>query len=169
MNLVISVATGTIGSALARLLHARGDAPLLCGRSDVKLAALNQALGGVYRALVADLAASERNAPLQRNVTQIGLIDTLACSVGPTVVRPLHLTSDGDWNEHRAVNATSESHVVKCFDVGREVSSTRHAWRVRATSIAPRQIPTPLPPSTVLSRSKLRRGRLPAPGGGRQP
>jgi 3-oxoacyl-[acyl-carrier protein] reductase len=115
MNIVITGATGTIGSALARLQHARGDTLLLCGRSDDKLAALNQALGGGHRTLVADLTAAEGSAALQRNAAQIGVIDGLAHCVGSTVVRPLHLTSEGDWSEQLAINATSAFHVLKWF------------------------------------------------------
>ena len=117
MNIVITGATGAIGSALARHLHARGDTLLLCGRSDDKLAALNQALGGVHRTLAADLTGAEGSAALQQNAAQIGVIGGLAHCVGSTVVRPLHLTSEKDWSEQLAINATSAFRVLKWFVV----------------------------------------------------
>jgi NAD(P)-dependent dehydrogenase (short-subunit alcohol dehydrogenase family) len=115
MNIVITGATGAIGSALAHLLHARGDMLLLCGRSDDKLTALNQALGGTHRTLAADLTGADGSAALQANAAQIGIMGGLAHCVGSTVVRPLHLTSERDWNEQLAVNATSAFHVLKWF------------------------------------------------------
>ena len=115
MNIVITGATGAIGAALARLLHARGDTLLLCGRSDDKLAALNQALGGAHRTMTADLTVAEGSTALQANASQIGVIGGLAHCVGSTVVRPLHLTSEKDWQEQFAVNATSAFHVLKWF------------------------------------------------------
>jgi NAD(P)-dependent dehydrogenase (short-subunit alcohol dehydrogenase family) len=115
MNIVITGATGAIGSALATLLHARGDTLLLCGRSGDKLAALGRALGGAHRTLAADLTDADGAAALQAAAAQIGAIDGLAHCMGSTVVRPLHLTSEKDWHEQLAVNATSAFHVLKWF------------------------------------------------------
>jgi 3-oxoacyl-[acyl-carrier protein] reductase len=115
MNIVITGATGAIGSALANQLHARGDTLLLCGRSDDKLVALNQALGGVHHTLAVDLSGADGGAALHAKAAQIGVFDGLAHCVGSTLVRPLHLTAEKDWHEQFTVNATSAFHVLKWF------------------------------------------------------
>jgi len=115
MNIVITGATGAIGSALANQLHARGDTLLLCGRSDDKLVALNQALGGTHHTLAVDLSGADGGAALHAQAARIGVVDGLAHCVGSTLVRPLHLTAEKDWHEQFAVNATSAFHVLKWF------------------------------------------------------
>ena len=115
MNIVITGATGAIGSALATLLNARGETLLLCGRSDEKLETLNRALGGAHHTVAADLTDAAGCAVLQAKAVQLGVIGGLAHCVGSTVVRPLHLTSEKDWQEQFAVNATSAFHVLKWF------------------------------------------------------
>jgi NAD(P)-dependent dehydrogenase (short-subunit alcohol dehydrogenase family) len=117
LNTVITGATGAIGSALATLRHAQGDRLLLCGRSEGKLDDLNRALGGTQHTLAVDLTGAAGSAALQAKAAQIGVIQALAHCVGSTVVRPLHLTSEKDWLEQLAVNATSAFHVLKWFVV----------------------------------------------------
>ncbi len=117
MNIVITGATGAIGAALAALRHAQGDALLLCGRSEEKLQALHRALGGGHHTLATDLTLAEGAVALQEKAAEIGVFDGLAHCVGSTVVRPLHLTSEKDWQEQFAVNATSAFHVLKWFVV----------------------------------------------------
>jgi 3-oxoacyl-[acyl-carrier protein] reductase len=117
MNIVITGATGAIGSALASILHAQGETLLLCGRSNEKLEQLNQALGAVHHTLAADLTGADGGAALQAKAAQIGCIDGLAHCMGSTVVRPLHLTSEKDWHEQLAANATSAFHVLRWFVV----------------------------------------------------
>ena len=115
MNIAITGATGAIGSALATLLSARGETLLLCGRSDEKLEALNRELGGAHRTVAADLTDAAGCAMLQAKAVELGVMGGLAHCVGSTVVRPLHLTSEKDWQEQFAVNATSAFHVLKWF------------------------------------------------------
>lgn len=117
MNIVVTGATGAIGSALAAILHARGETLLLCGRDAEKLGALNAALDGAHATLVADLTTADGVALLQAKAGEVGVIEGLAHCVGSTVVRPLHLTSEKDWHEQFAINATSAFHVLKWFVV----------------------------------------------------
>lgn len=117
MNIVITGATGAIGGTLAHILHARGDSLLLCGRDSTKLDALNAAMDGAHGTLVADLATAEGVALLQARAAEIGVIEGMAHCAGSTVVRPLHLTSEKDWHEQIATNATSAFHVLKWFVV----------------------------------------------------
>ena len=117
MNIVITGASGAIGAALAQILHARGDSLLLCGRDSAKLDLLNAALDGAHSTLVADLATADGVAVLQAKAAEIGVIVGLAHCVGSTVVRPLHLTSEKDWLDQMATNATSAFHVLKWFVV----------------------------------------------------
>ena len=115
MNTVITGATGAVGSALATILHERGDSLLLCGRSNEKLTELNNVLGGTHHTLAGDLTGAEGSAALQAKAADIGVIEGLAHCMGSTVVRPLHLTSEKDWLEQFSVNATSAFHVLKWF------------------------------------------------------
>jgi len=115
MNIVVTGATGVIGVALATQLNARGEKLLLCGRSEEKLEALNRALGGAHLTAATDLTEAAGCALLEAQAEQLGVIDGLAHCVGSTVVRPLHLTSEKDWQAQFAVNATSAFHVLKWF------------------------------------------------------
>ena len=117
MNIVITGASGAIGAALAKILHARGDSLLLCGRDSAKLDLLNAALDGAHSTLVADLATADGVAVLQAKSAEMGVIVGLAHCVGSTVVRPLHLTSEKDWLDQMETNATSAFHVLKWFVV----------------------------------------------------
>ena len=65
---------------------------------------------------------------MEAQAEQLGVIDGLAHCVGSTVVRPLHLTSEKDWQAQFAVNATSAFHVLKWFVV--------QATRARAPAVA---------------------------------
>ncbi len=115
MNILITGASGAIGAALASILHQRGESLLLCGRDADKLAALNATLGDAHRMLAVDLTTAEGAAALQTSAAETGVFDGLAHCVGSTVVRPLHLTSEKDWHEQMATNATSAFHVLKWF------------------------------------------------------
>ena len=112
---MITGATGAIGSALATLLHARGETLLLCGRSNEKLAALNLALGGGHHTLAGDLAIGDGIAGLHAKAADIGMCGGLAHCMGSTVVRALHLTTEKDWMDQLSINATSAFHVLKWF------------------------------------------------------
>jgi 3-oxoacyl-[acyl-carrier protein] reductase len=126
MNTVITGATGAIGSALAALRHAQGDTLLLCGRSDEKLAALNRALGGTHHVLAADLTGADGSAALQAKAAQIGTIGGLAHCVGSTAVRPLHLTSEGDWHVLQATKARAPAVAVLTSSVVAEAGFANH-------------------------------------------
>ena len=117
MNIVITGATGAIGSALAAILHARGETLLLCGRDAEKLEALGASLDGAHQTLAADLSSADGASALQLKAAEIGCMTGLAHCVGSTVVRPLHLTSEKDWHDQIAINATSAFHVLKWFVV----------------------------------------------------
>jgi 3-oxoacyl-[acyl-carrier protein] reductase len=115
MNIVITGASGAIGSALARMLDTQGEQLLLVARDADKLTALNATLGNRHHVLTTDLTTAEGSARLQEAAAAMGVIYALAHCVGSTVVRPLHLTAEKDWHEQIAVNATSAFHVLKWF------------------------------------------------------
>ncbi|MEP6679503.1 MAG: SDR family oxidoreductase [Betaproteobacteria bacterium] len=115
MTIVITGATGAIGSALAALLHSRGEPLLLCGRRDESLATLRASLGGGHHTFVGDLTSAEAVARLQAEAAEMGVVTGLAHCVGSTVVRPLHLTSEKDWLDQLSINATSAFLVLKWF------------------------------------------------------
>ncbi len=115
MTIVITGATGAIGTALAAVLHARGETLLLCGRNAEKLATLNNALGGAHHTFLGDLTSADDVSRLQAQAAGMGIVTGLAHCVGSTVVRPLHLTSEKDWHDQLAINATSAFLVLKWF------------------------------------------------------
>ncbi|WP_420787710.1 SDR family NAD(P)-dependent oxidoreductase [Shewanella chilikensis] len=53
LNVIITGASGGIGSAIARALAAKGARLLLCGRDQAKLDALKQSLAGEHHTLSA--------------------------------------------------------------------------------------------------------------------
>jgi NAD(P)-dependent dehydrogenase (short-subunit alcohol dehydrogenase family) len=134
MNIVITGATGAIGSALAAILHARGDSLLLCGRDAAKLGSLNASLEGAHNTLVADLATADGLTLLQAKAADLGMMEGVAHCVGSTVVRPLHLTSEKDWHDQIATNATSAFHVLKWF-VLQATKAQRPAVAVMTSSV----------------------------------
>ncbi|KAH8064529.1 hypothetical protein JL722_1406 [Aureococcus anophagefferens] len=69
MSVAIVGATGAIGSALAKRVHASGAVPLLLGRCSEKLGALSSSLGGAPTAVLdcsdpAGVAAALKEAPI---------------------------------------------------------------------------------------------------------
>lgn len=71
MRVFITGITGTLGTAIARYLHSKGDEVFGCGRSESKLAAWNMAHDGVGKALLGDCLnlAVENSSIYQRVMT----------------------------------------------------------------------------------------------------
>lgn len=111
MTILITGATGAIGSALARRLAAQGLPLLLSGRDPTRLEALAKDI--VAPALAADLTTEDGVAALMHWADDHGPVTALAHCVGSTVVRPLHLTSLSDWRTQFEINATTAFALLK--------------------------------------------------------
>jgi len=59
ITVVLTGATGGLGSALAKVLSAQGFLLVLCGRNHTQLEQLNRTLGGQHHYVVSDLTTSE--------------------------------------------------------------------------------------------------------------
>jgi 3-oxoacyl-[acyl-carrier protein] reductase len=104
MNILISGATGAIGSALAKQLGAQHRL-LLLGRDAAKLAALAQATGG--QAQPADLLSTDGVQTATQWLQQQGPVDAWAHCVGSTVIKPFHQVSLEQWRQQFELNATT--------------------------------------------------------------
>jgi 3-oxoacyl-[acyl-carrier protein] reductase len=136
MKIIVTGASGAIGSALARQLATPENILILVGRNAEKLQALREQLADaeVCIAHSADLTNSEGIASLQAALSDIGTIDALAHCVGSTVVRPLHMTSEKDWLEQFSVNATSAFMMLKWL-VGQALKAQKPASAILVSSV----------------------------------
>jgi 3-oxoacyl-[acyl-carrier protein] reductase len=131
MNVLITGATGAIGSALARKLSSSNQLGLT-GRDAAKLDALMKELG--VRGVVADLTTADGMATFQGFADQYGPFDALVHCVGSTVIKPLHLTTEMDWSMQLALNATTAFGVLKTF-VAQCVKAKRSGTAVLMSSV----------------------------------
>ncbi|MFN3629660.1 MAG: SDR family NAD(P)-dependent oxidoreductase, partial [Casimicrobiaceae bacterium] len=111
MTILITGATGAIGSALARRLARQGQRLLLSGRDAARLEALAQPIGA--SAVIADLSTEDGVTTLTQWAEAHGPVTGLAHCVGSTVIRPLHLSSLADWRAQFEINATTAFQLLK--------------------------------------------------------
>jgi 3-oxoacyl-[acyl-carrier protein] reductase len=133
MKLLITGATGAIGGALARIMHAQGHTLLLSGRDAKKLADLSRELSGITT-VAADLTTSEGMTSVLETASAWGEVDALVNCIGSIVLRPLHLTSEADWNAQFATNATTSFHLLKWL-VSHATKAQRPAQAVLVSSV----------------------------------
>jgi 3-oxoacyl-[acyl-carrier protein] reductase len=131
MKIIITGATGAVGSALARSL-AQQHSLLLCARDSEKLGALAQELTAQH--VSADLTTTQGVALWQGAADAFGLADALVHCVGSTVIKPLHLTSDADWHNQYAINATTAFVTLKWL-VAQAVKARQPASAVLMSSV----------------------------------
>lgn len=113
---LITGGAGGIGSELARILVARGDAVVLFGRRPEPLQALATELGPQALAVPGDARSlDDLNAAVQAGVSQFGRLDGLAHCVGSILLKPLHLTSPEEFA------ATIETNLTTAFLASRAV------------------------------------------------
>ncbi len=105
---LITGGAGGIGSALARMLVARGDSVVLFGRRAEAVEAVATGLGASALAVAGDSGKPE---DLERAVaaatSRFGRLDGLAHCVGSIRLKPLHLTSLDEFAETIHVNLTT--------------------------------------------------------------
>jgi 3-oxoacyl-[acyl-carrier protein] reductase len=112
MRILIAGATGAIGSALAAQLAESGHTLLLCARHSARLEALSARTDG-SAICPADITDAATVAQLFAAADAIGPFDALVNCVGSVFVRPLHLTSEADWQAQFTINATTSFHLLK--------------------------------------------------------
>ena len=113
MNILITGATGAIGSALARRLASSGHRLVIIARDSVKLGALAEELHQAI-SLSADLTdAAAAQSVIQEAWQSAGALDALAHCVGSTLIKPLHLTTDAEARVQLDINYLSAFYVLR--------------------------------------------------------
>ncbi|MEZ5842222.1 MAG: 3-oxoacyl-[acyl-carrier-protein] reductase [Hyphomicrobiaceae bacterium] len=106
---LVTGATGGIGGAIARALHAAGATVALSGRQQDKLEALASELGGRAVVVPCDLGSREQVAKLIDEAVKAlgGRLDILVNNAGLTKDNLFMVMKDEQWDEVIAVNLTS--------------------------------------------------------------
>jgi NAD(P)-dependent dehydrogenase (short-subunit alcohol dehydrogenase family) len=106
-------ATGGIGSALTRKLHAAGHNVVLAARNEEKLAQLSAEVGDApYRAMDARKSADVDACVAQAKSTY-GRLDGLVNCVGSLALVPVAKLSDADFDNDLAINLKSSFYAVR--------------------------------------------------------
>ncbi|MBT5048761.1 MAG: 3-oxoacyl-[acyl-carrier-protein] reductase [Rhodospirillaceae bacterium] len=105
---LVTGASGGIGGAIARALHAQGATVGLTGRNEESLAALAADLGERAHVIVADLGDAEAANALIKDATEImGGLDILVNNAGLTRDGLIMRMKDEDWQSVLDVNLTA--------------------------------------------------------------
>jgi 3-oxoacyl-[acyl-carrier protein] reductase len=105
---LVTGATGGIGEAIAKALHAQGAHIAISGRNEDKLNSLLNELCDQCKAFPADLSSSEAAAELVKQVeSDMGGIDILVNNAGLTRDGLSMRMKDEDWQDVIDVNMTS--------------------------------------------------------------
>lgn len=123
---LLTGAYGGVGTATARRLAKAGWRLALLGRRADALAALAAEVGALAAdsgergdddaplTLVADATSAEAvNAAVAQVVERWGRLDGAAHAVGSLLLKPGHLTTDGDWDAVIATNLTSAFYLTR--------------------------------------------------------
>lgn len=109
---LLTGATGGIGSAVARRLAARGARLVLVAREADRLDALAAETGGL--ALSADVTDPDAvKATVDRAVSDFGRLDGAANLVGSILLKPAHLTSPDEFEQTLQLNLYSAFNVLR--------------------------------------------------------
>jgi 3-oxoacyl-[acyl-carrier protein] reductase len=105
---LVTGASGGIGGAIARALHAQGAAVALSGTRVDPLEALASDLGGRAHVLPCDLSDAEAVEALPKRAAEaMGQVDILVNNAGITRDQLFMRMSDADWETVLTVNLTS--------------------------------------------------------------
>lgn len=116
---LITGATGGIGGAIARAMHAQGAHVGISGRNEEKLMALAGELGQRVSVLPADLSDSAAIADLVKHAEEdMGQIDILVNNAGLTRDGLSMRMSDEDWQQVIDVNMTATFKLAKAVQRG---------------------------------------------------
>lgn len=116
---LVTGATGGIGGAIARALHAQGAVVALSGRNEGKLQALADELGERVHILPADLSAEGAPEALAKQAEEtMGQVDILINNAGLTRDNLSMRMKDEEWSEVIHVNLTSTFKLAKALQRG---------------------------------------------------
>ena len=116
---LVTGATGGIGAAIARALHAQGAAVGLSGRNGDKLAELAKILGERVHVLPADLSNDEAIGDLVKRAEEaMGQIDILVNNAGLTKDGLSMRMSREDWQNVLDVNLTAPFRLAQAVQRG---------------------------------------------------
>lgn len=106
-NIVVLGATGSVGSALAQTLVARGDQVWLLGRAP-------SAVEGAAGSGIIDISSSESvEAAIREAQTTLGEVNGIANCIGSVHLKPAHATSDAEFRETIETNLFSAFATVR--------------------------------------------------------
>lgn len=107
-NALVTGASGGIGGAIAKALHAQGATVVLSGTKEEKLQALASALGERTHVIACDLGDRKAVADLAGMAeAKLGHLDILVNNAGMTKDNLFMLLKDDDWDRVINVNLTS--------------------------------------------------------------
>lgn len=113
---IVTGATGAIGSATARRLHAAGWQVGLAGRDPERLASLAATLGPRAVPIVADATVSTAvDAAFAEVAERLGPPQALVHAVGSTLLKPIHAISDAELDQVLGTNLVSAFYAVRAF------------------------------------------------------
>ncbi|MGH7052622.1 MAG: 3-oxoacyl-[acyl-carrier-protein] reductase [Stellaceae bacterium] len=131
---LVTGATGGIGAAIARALHAQGAAVMLAGRRREALAALCESLGGrahLAEADLADPAAADRL--IGETEAALGRLDILVNNAGITRDALALRMSEEDWQSVIAVDLSAAFRLSRAALRG--MVRRRHGRIIAVTSV----------------------------------
>jgi NAD(P)-dependent dehydrogenase (short-subunit alcohol dehydrogenase family) len=105
-------ASGGVGSALCRTLHARGVRLALAGRDASRLEPLARELGALAVPL-ADGSMASIGAAVASSVEELGGLDGAVCCAGSLLLKPAHRTTDEEYRATLAANLDAAFAVVR--------------------------------------------------------
>ena len=132
---LVTGATGGIGEAIARALHARGAAVALTGRREAELNRVAEALGG-ERVTVAPAVLSDPASPaklVEEVEAKLGSLDILVNNAGFTRDMLALRMGDADWNAVIEVDLTAPFRLARAALRG--MMKRRHGRIVSIASI----------------------------------
>ncbi|MGB4107688.1 MAG: 3-oxoacyl-[acyl-carrier-protein] reductase [Alphaproteobacteria bacterium] len=116
---LVTGATGGIGGAVAKALHAQGAHVGISGRNEEKLKALAAELGERVSILAADLSSGEAAVDLAKRAEEaMGQVDILVNNAGLTRDNLSMRMKDDEWNEVINVNMTSTFKLAQALQRG---------------------------------------------------
>lgn len=109
---VVFGATGGIGSALCRLLAARGSQLYVAARNPERVERLGRELGAEWRALDATNAA-EVEGLVEDAAAKCGGVTGVVNCVGSLLLQPAHRTSEEEWHATLSLNLGTAFNTVR--------------------------------------------------------